>query len=80
MISFDIFSSCWQHGVVKRTKRLNQLLVRLSDEEKEGFEKAATLAGITTASWARQKLRMVAARELQEADLEIPFLGGTDIE
>lgn len=63
---------------MKTLKRNNQLLVRLSDSEKDGFEKAARLAGITTAAWARQKLRLVAARELQEADLQIPFLN--DIE
>jgi len=65
---------------VKKIKRLNQILVRLSDDEKLAFEKAAQLAGITTASWARQKLRIVAAKELQEADLAIPFLGDIDSE
>lgn len=65
---------------MKKTKRENQLLIRLSDGEKDGFEKAAQIAGITTAAWARQKLRSVAARELREADLEVPFLGEVEIE
>lgn len=70
----------WQAGTVKRIKRENQLLIRLSDAEKEGFEKAAQLAGITTAAWARQKLRFLAAKELREQDLETPFIGEVEAE
>ena len=61
-------------GIVKKEKRENQLLVRLSDREKQGFDNAAERAGLTTASWARQKLRLAAAEDLQAADLPIPFL------
>ena len=55
-------------------KRDNQILVRLSQNEKDGFEAAAKLSGISTSAWARQKLRAAAIRELREADMTIPFL------
>lgn len=55
-------------------KRENQLLIRLSNDEKDGFEQAAEMAGITMSAWARQKLRLAAAKELREADRQIPFL------
>lgn len=55
-------------------KRENQLLIRLSDEEKLAFEQAAELSGVKTSSWARQKLRIVAAKELRDADKPVAFL------
>ena len=55
-------------------KRENQLLIRLSNDEKNGFEQAAKIAGITMSAWARQKLRISASKELRDADRPIPFL------
>jgi len=48
--------------------------VRLTNSEKEAFCKAADLAGIPLSIWARERLRRMAARELQDANLSIPFL------
>jgi hypothetical protein len=58
-------------------KRDNQLLIRLSEEEKRGFELAAGVAGISMSAWARQQLRITAASQLRNADQQIPFLQTT---
>jgi hypothetical protein len=55
-------------------KRDVQLLVRLSEQEKAGFEDAAELAGISLSSWARERLRNAAIQELQQAGQKIVFL------
>lgn len=59
-------------------KRENQLLIRLSEKERQGIEMAAGLSGITMSAWARQKLRLAAAKELREFDRAIPFLNEDD--
>jgi hypothetical protein len=51
------------------------ILLRLGDSEKEGFVRAATVAGIPLAVWMRERLRQAATRELGEAGRQIPFLG-----
>lgn len=51
-----------------------QLGIRVSDLEKEGFERAAEIAGIGFSAWARERLRMAAIRELQDAGEKIVFL------
>ena len=50
------------------------MMVRIEDTEKEGFEKAAGLAGLSLSAWARERLRRAAVRELEEASLPIPFI------
>ena len=55
-------------------KREDQLLIRLSEPEKRAFELASDISGITMSAWARQKLRIAAAKELRDADRQIPFL------
>lgn len=48
--------------------------LRIEDSEKEGFEKAAGLSGLSLSAWARERLRKSAVRELEEASLPIPFI------
>jgi hypothetical protein len=48
--------------------------VRITDPEKEAFQKAADLSGVALSAWARERLRGVARRELIEAGLQVPFL------
>jgi len=48
--------------------------LRIEDSEKEGFEKAAGLSGLSLSAWARERLRKAAVRELEEASLPIPFI------
>lgn len=50
------------------------LQVRVGPLEKQGFQKAAALAGIGVSAWARERLRRAAMRELDEAAQPIPFL------
>jgi len=50
--------------------------IRITPSEKEGFQTAAGLAGLALSAWARERLRRVAIRELEEASKPIPFVGG----
>jgi hypothetical protein len=50
------------------------LQIRISDAEKEGFELAAALAGISLSSWVRERLRLTAIRELEGAGRRVPFV------
>jgi uncharacterized protein (DUF1778 family) len=65
--------------VVHKTQVLQ---IRISQEEKQGFEIAAMLSGISLSSWVRERLRLSAIRELEGAGKRVPFvpeipLGGT---
>jgi hypothetical protein len=51
------------------------LKVRITPPEKEGFQEAADLAGLSLSAWARERLRRAAIRELEEASRPIPFIG-----
>lgn len=55
-------------------KKDTQILIKLSESEREGFKKAAEIAGIGLSAWARQKLRSAAIKDLQEVGEKIPFL------
>jgi hypothetical protein len=48
--------------------------IRLLATEKEGFEEAAELAGLSLSSWMRERLRAVAKRELGEHGQVAAFL------
>jgi hypothetical protein len=48
--------------------------IRVTTEEKEGFEVAAMLSGISLSSWVRERLRLTAIRELEGAGRRIPFI------
>jgi hypothetical protein len=50
------------------------LMIRITTEEKDGFELAAMLAGISLSSWVRERLRLVAIRELEGAGRKVPFI------
>ena len=50
------------------------LQIRVTDSEKEGFELAAMLAGISVSSWVRERLRLSAIRELEGAGRKVPFV------
>lgn len=43
-------------------------------QEKQGFIEAAELAGIPLSSWVRERLRLAAIRELENAGRKIPFV------
>jgi uncharacterized protein (DUF1778 family) len=48
--------------------------IRVTAEEKDGFELAAMLSGISLSSWVRERLRLTAIRELEGAGRRIPFI------
>lgn len=50
------------------------ILLRLSLAEKQGFADAATLAGVPLTVWMRERLRLVATKELEDAARPIAFL------
>jgi len=50
------------------------LQIRLTEAEKQGFWLAAGFAGISLSSWARERLRLAATRELESAGSSIPFV------
>ena len=54
--------------------KTRQMLIRIDDSEKVGFEKAAGLSGLNLSAWARERLRRAAVRELEEASQPIPFI------
>ena len=53
---------------------------RMSDKEKEGFQCAAELAGISLSSWIRERLRSAAIRDLESAGQKIPFIDSIKVE
>lgn len=62
-------------GRPKSDRRLDEYLeIRVDSAEKEAFRDAANLAGIPLATWARERLRRAAIRELEEAAHRIAFL------
>ena len=48
--------------------------IRLTPEEKQAFQQAAELAGIALSAWMRERLRLMAIRELEGAGYSIPFI------
>jgi hypothetical protein len=48
--------------------------VRMTAEEKRGFQQAAELSGIALSAWIRERLRRAATRELEDAGKGVPFL------
>jgi len=49
------------------------LQLRVQPTEKQAFQEAADLAGIAVSAWVRERLRKAAAKELEDADRQIPF-------
>jgi hypothetical protein len=55
-------------------KKDSQVMIKVSEEERDGFRRAAEIAGVGLSAWARQKLRSAAIKDLQEVGEKIPFL------
>lgn len=71
--NIDTWPRCGYNRIVKKRKE-NLLKVRIQVEEKESFQNAADLAGVSLSAWARERLRKVALLELKEAGQSIAFL------
>ncbi len=86
--NIDMYSLCGYTGRMNKThgrpKRLDEYIeIRVATSEKDGFEEAAALAGISLSSWVRERLRLAAIRELESAGRRVPFvpeipLGGSN--
>ncbi|MCL2459203.1 MAG: hypothetical protein FWF31_10270 [Desulfobulbus sp.] len=50
------------------------LQIRVELDEKEAFEHAASLVGLTVSGWVRERLRLAAIRELESVGMRIPFV------
>jgi hypothetical protein len=55
-------------------KKDNQILIKLSEAEKEAFKRAAEISGVGFSAWARQHLRAAAVKELQKMGEKAAFL------
>jgi uncharacterized protein (DUF1778 family) len=56
------------------TAKAEYLQVRVHAAEKRSFHAAAELAGLDLSSWVRERLRMLARKELEKAGQTVPFL------
>lgn len=64
-----------KRGRPKKDNPLDEYIeLRVSTDEKQAFRDAADRAGIPLATWMRERLRKVAIRELENAELEVAFL------
>lgn len=64
-----------KRGRPKKETPLDEYIeLRVSEDEKQAFRDAAERAGIPLATWARERLRRVAIRELENAELPVAFL------
>jgi hypothetical protein len=69
---------CWQQ--YSCTMNRDQMLqIRLTEDEKRGFQAAADLAGLPLAFWTRERLRHAAIRELERAGQKVPFVATFDV-
>jgi len=57
-----------------RSRKEDFLKLRVQDEEKQAFQAAATLAGLSLSAWARERLRRAARIDLEGAGQQIPFM------
>jgi hypothetical protein len=55
----------------RKTERIE---IRVTTAERAAFSEAASWAGIPLASWMRERLRLAAIRELENAGRRVPFI------
>lgn len=63
-----------QYSSLTMKPKVEIVQIRVTAEEKDGFELAAMLSGISLSSWVRERLRLTAIRELEGAGRRIPFI------
>ena len=56
-----------------RQTYIKSFIIKLSKEEKAAVKKEADLTGLWFSAFARQRLRIAAARELQDVGLKVEF-------
>lgn len=65
--------TCQYNVITILDMKTDLLQLRLTPEEKEGFQRAADLAGVALSAWVRERLRSAARRELTDAGEQVPF-------
>jgi uncharacterized protein (DUF1778 family) len=64
-----------KRGRPKKDNPLDEYIeLRVTTAEKQAFRDAAEYTGIPLATWMRERLRRIAARELTSAERPIAFL------
>ena len=64
-----------KRGRPKKQNPLDEYIeLRVSQAEKQAFRDAAERSGLPMATWMRERLRRIATRELENADLPVAFL------
>ena len=48
--------------------------IRLTEDEKESFLMAASIAGVSLSSWIRERLRMACIKDIETTGNKVPFL------
>ncbi len=66
--------------MIKNKGKSETVQVRLTQREKDGFTKAAEIAGLPLSSWVRERLRLAAIRELEGVGRPVPFVDSVSIE
>lgn len=64
---------CIYNPTMPNEIRDKNIILRVSELEKETFEKAAKLAGIALSSWIRERLRRSSIEELENNKQSIPL-------
>ena len=54
--------------------RTELLQLRLRPKEKQAFQEAASIAGISLSAWVRERLRTAAIRDLERSGRTVPFI------
>lgn len=47
--------------------------IRVRDDEKAAFERAAEISGLPLSGWVRERLRRASRIELEDANEQVPF-------
>ena len=55
------------------------LQLRLQPKEKQAFQEAAALAGISLSAWVRERLRTAAIRDLEGNGRSVPFVSSVPL-
>ena len=70
-------------GVMRRTRKQarqpqvtkdDHLEIRVASAEKQAFQEAAQISGLSLSAWLRERLRMVARKELEAYGRKVAFL------
>ena len=59
--------------------RTDLMQLRLRPDEKQAFQEAAELAGISLSGWVRERLRTAAIRELEGNGRSVPFVASVPL-